>query len=450
MLFKKAILPMVIMAALTGCGPAVLDGTSLDTLDESIAKIAEKLPEDQRPQFGEDMGIVKAYYEKQRPDQMLINLNGKNASDIASEAGNLREQQRVEQEKLAVEEQKRAYLADLNQKKAALVEEITPLEQSRAQTLDRAKFQVTEPRIQVLKTEKTGEAVNSIALTLVNGTSKEIYSANFGGELKAPGADQPALKADFDITLEQPLQPGETRDVLFVPPMISDWRSVTIPEGATFSVESEDLLNIANKPIFSLPEFSDEDQATLSKLYDDLKAVNSELGVAEGGDTVVPSASTPAAPESTELQSETPTNSAAEVTGDTTAPTPEISTPEALLPEADEDQKVSQEAAPADVPLEDALSQKEPEETKALKESADPVPSDPEPTAVPGETQETSPAEAKKTDATAPVSPVSPVSEAESQVEDGTPASAIAEPEKESSVPSVGNQEAPVTPLKSS
>lgn len=446
MLFKKAILPMVIMAALTGCGPAVLDGTSLDTLDESIAKIAEKLPEDQRPQFGEDIGIVKAYYEKQRPDQMLINLNGKNASDIASEAGNLREQQRVEQEKLAVEEQKRAYLADLNQKKAALLEEITPLEQSRAQTLDRAKFHVTEPRIQVLKTEKTGEAVNSIALTLVNGTSKEIYSANFGGELKAPGADQPALKADFDITLVQPLQPGETRDVLFVPPMISDWRSVTIPEGATFSVESEDLLNIANKPIFSLPEFSDEDQATLSKLHDDLKAVNSELGVAEGGDTVVSSASTPEAPESTAPQSETPTPSP-EVKDDTPAPAPEISTPDALLPEEAEDSKASQEAAPADVPLEDALSQKEPEETKALKESADPVPSDPEPAAVPGEVQETAPAEAEKTNAP---TPVSPTSEAESQVGDGTPASTNAEPEKESSVPSVGKQEAPVTPLKSS
>lgn len=446
MLFKKAILPMVIMAALTGCGPAVLDGTSLDTLDESIAKIAEKLPEDQRPQFGEDMGIVKAYYEKQRPDQMLINLNGKNASDIASEAGNLREQQRVEQEKLAVEEQKRAYLADLNQKKTALVEEITPLEQSRAQTLDRAKFQVTEPRIQLLKTEKTGEAVNSIALTLVNGTSKEIYSANFGGELKAPGADQPVLKADFDITLEQPLQPGETRDVLFVPPMISDWRSVTIPEGATFSVESEDLLNIANKPIFSLPEFSDEDQATLSKLHDDLKAVNSELGVAEGGDTVVPSASTPAAPESTAPQSETPTPSA-EVKDDTSAPAPEISTPDALLPEVAEDSKVSQEAAPADVPLEDALSQQEPKETRALKESADPVPSDPEPTAVSGKAQETATAETEKTDAP---TPVSPTSEAESETEDGAPAPVTAEPENESSVPSVGNQEAPVTPLQSS
>jgi hypothetical protein len=290
MLFRKALLPMVILASLTGCGPAAIDATTQDTLDASISKVASKLPETQRVQFGADVALVRAYYEKEKPDQLLAGLNGKSATDIGAQAANLREQQRVEQEKLAVEEKQRAYLADLQEKKTSIEEAIKPLEESKRQSIERAEFQVEAGKIGPMKNNKTGETVNGIELTVKNGTTQEIYSAMFNGVLSAKGVETPVLTSGFDVMFENPLQAGETRTVLFIPSMVSDWRSVVIPEGAEFAIEINELLNIANKPLFSQAQFSADDQESLDKLTSDLHAVNTELGVAEGGDTVVPPA----------------------------------------------------------------------------------------------------------------------------------------------------------------
>ena len=279
MLFKKALLPMVILASLTGCGPTSLDGSTADTLDESIAKVAEKLPEAQRIQFGEDITLIKAYYEKQSPDQLLPNLNGKNAAEITAEAGNLREEQRLQQEKLAVEERQRTYLVELKEKKVTLEEAIKPLEFSKQQSLERAAFQIVSGKLDQMKNNKTGDLVNGIELVLKNGTSEEIYFALFNGALTVPGAEKPLLASGLDVTFETPLQPGETRTLVFIPSMISDWRTVAIPEGAEFTIETDELLSIANKPLFSHAGFSIEDQVALDNLLYDLKAVDSELGV---------------------------------------------------------------------------------------------------------------------------------------------------------------------------
>lgn len=416
MLFKKALLPMVILASLTGCGPTSLDGSTADTLDESIAKVAEKLPEAQRIQFGEDITLIKAYYEKQSPDQLLPNLNGKNAAEITAEAGNLREEQRLQQEKLAVEERQRTYLVELKEKKVTLEEAIKPLEFSKQQSLERAAFQIVSGKLDQMKNNKTGDLVNGIELVLKNGTSEEIYFALFNGALTVPGAEKPLLASGLDVTFETPLQPGETRTLVFIPSMISDWRTVAIPEGAEFTIETDELLSIANKPLFSHAGFSIEDQVALDNLLYDLKAVDSELGVADGVDTVFPDATAPAPTQ----EPETSTPAVAE------------EEPVALLPEQAEDA-----TSAADEPVEPVV----PAETV---------------TPVDQSVAATDPVETATDDAVVPVATdvdSAPAPAVESQQEAPVAEPEVVDPETPSNdghLPPVGQHETPVTPSKSS
>jgi hypothetical protein len=282
MLFKKAILPMLILASLAGCGPAVLDGTTPDALDASVAKVANKLPDEQRPQFGADLEFVKAYYVKQSPEQLLINLNGKNAAEITAEANNLRDQLKLEEEKLAVEEMKKAYLVELADKKASLLEAIKPLEDSKNQSLDRAKFQIQEVGIFLSEKQASGERINVIKLTVTNGSSQEIYRAFFKANLSVVGEDTSRTSGVLDVDFENGLQPGETRSLSFVPSLASEWRSVEVPANSALLLSTDELMNIANKPLFSMAQFSPDDQIALDGLNSELTAVNLELGVVDG------------------------------------------------------------------------------------------------------------------------------------------------------------------------
>lgn len=319
MLFKKAILPLLILASLSGCGPAVLDGTSPDTLDASIAKLANKLPGDQRPQFGVDVELVKSYYAKQSQDQLLFNLNGKNAAEIATEANNLREQLKLEEEKLAVEEMKKAYLVELAEKKASLLESIKPLEESKNQSLDRARFQVVKSNISLAKKETSGERMNAIDLTVTNGSSQEIYGAFFSATLSVPGEEKPRLESVIDVQFENGLQPGETRSLMFVPTLASEWRSVELPTSGVFNLVTDELMNIANKPLFSQARFTPDDQVALDSLNAELATVNLELGVADGSTEKAPEAGVEQAPVAQQ------------------EPKVESSLPSSLLPEANAD-----------------------------------------------------------------------------------------------------------------
>lgn len=439
MLFKKALLPMMIVASLTGCGPAALDGSTPDTLEESVAKVASKLPEAQRVQFGADLTLIKSYYEKQSPDQLLINLNGKSAADITAEASNLREEQRLQQEKLAIEEQQRAYLSELKEKKASLEEAIKPLQDSQKQSLELAEFVIESGKLGQMKHKDTGDVVNGIELVLKNGTAEEIYAAMFNGMLSAKGEGEgkPILASGFDIAFETPLQPGETRTVLFIPPMVSDWRSVAIPADADFTIQLDELLNIANKPLFSKAEFSLEDQASLDKLLADLKAVNSELGVAAGGDTVVPQAPAQTASEPA---------SGAHETSDSTA----------LLPEQSEDAALgaAETGVPAVPVTEDSpvSPDVDPNAASAPADDLEPI------TAAGGESASASDTTAAPAPAVQATDDNTHEGEVDAKPQSGTATEAEAAskapvadlPQPDSSLPSVGQPETPVTPLKSS
>lgn len=429
MLFKKALLPMVILASLTGCGPAALDGTTPDTLDESIAKVASKLPDAQRVQFGEDITLIKSYYGKQNPDQLLPNLNGKTAVEITAEAGNLREEQRLQQEKLAVEEKQRAYIEELKEKKGVLEEAIKPLQESKKQSAERAEFVIEGAKLGQMQNKKTGDLVNGIELVLKNGTTEEIYAAMFNGKLAVAGADKPVLASGFDVSFENPLQPGETRTVLFVPPLVSDWRSVVVPEGAEFTLLVDELLNIANKPLFSKAEFSLDDQASLDKLLADLKAVDSELGVVAGGDTVVP-ADTALAP----APAETPSAH-------------ETSEPAALLPERSEDATVAGDHPEPSLPIPAPAPAVEPDDHAVTEADSAVTGLDPAPPVEGAGAETVAPAlevsePVGEESSEAPVENTSVTPEKDSEAHDAVV--------PETSVPSVGDHKTPVTPLKSS
>lgn len=279
MLFKKALLPAVIMLALAGCGDARLDGSSPAAFDDSISKISSKLPVEQQPQFNEDIALVKSYYETNSPADLLVNFSGKNAVEVMAEANNLREKIRLEAERAAEEERQKAYRLELEDKRELLAGAVKTLMISKAQSEERALFTVQSASISTTTIEGTDEKSNKVELTISNGTSKEIYGAFFNASMTSGGEEQIILASQLVLDFEGGLQPGEVKTVAFKPSFVSEWRSVELPENPALKLELNELINVSNKPLFSEALFGPEEEKELERLKVALTAVSTELGV---------------------------------------------------------------------------------------------------------------------------------------------------------------------------
>jgi hypothetical protein len=281
MLFKKALLPIFVMAALYGCGEAALDGSSISALDESIAKVASKMPSDQRFQFNRDIEVIKSYYANTNSDQMLFNLNGKSAMDIMSEADNIRAQLKIEVDQLAAEEMHKAYQEELRAKREVLLGNIKPMKENKAEATDFARFLVDASTLHAASQTDDGSVANSIDMTLTNGTKHDVYAAFFKASMTHPEHLGMLFSSPLSVVFVDPLKPGETRSLKTVPTLASDWRAIVVPDGAVFELEAHELMNIANKPIYSATNFTPEEQAHLEYLEAQLSQINEELGIEE-------------------------------------------------------------------------------------------------------------------------------------------------------------------------
>ncbi len=283
MLFKKAVLPVVIMAALAGCGDAALDGTSEDALNQSISSLIEKLPHEHQGRFNTDIELVLTYYKKNDPERLLTNLNGKNALDIMSEAENLRAQIQFEQDAIVVEEQRIAYFESLKSRKAYLTKALFETELRRERHEQKNKFTTDSA---IIYHEKDGDEkiANRLELQFTNHTGHTIHGVLLTGELSA--ADEIVLVAPLDIHIPEGIEPGQTKKFFIKPSLVSEWRTVDVPEGASLFMDIDEITDVGSNILFQDSSFTEKDHTHLMELKASLKVLNEEIAMMMGHEPV--------------------------------------------------------------------------------------------------------------------------------------------------------------------
>lgn len=275
-MFKKALLPLFIVAALSGCNDGTADGTSQAALTESLGKMTSKLPQEKQTQFADDVSLLQKNFEL---GQLQTDLNGKNAEQIMLVAADLRSKLEAEQQQkadaeaaqqaLIAEQAKASAIASIQADLKDLGEKLAAENYKKLIKVDNAKFTT-------VKNEVTGEFDPIISLAVTNNGDKVIYSATLDGTLVAPNVATPVYAGPLELEVEEGLKAGESQDLQIKPTLISEWRSVTAPEGSVLTLKVKDIKDKAGESLVGGLSFTEEDSMQFKDLMQQLMALDPE------------------------------------------------------------------------------------------------------------------------------------------------------------------------------
>lgn len=260
---KKLLIFMLAFGVFFGCADPKVDGTSDETMKDSIAKVRESLPDDKKPEFDEalqilafsqfDFGELMAAGMTDNTDflesKMRIAVNGKTADQIMAEANKIKIEREMRQEKQALQE-----IIELEEIRKTSLEARAELD----------KFEVMRSRF--YKRAGTFGDDPIIELTVHNGTSYPVSRVYFEGVIASPGRSVPWLKKDFNYKIRGGLEPGEEDSWKLSPNSFSEWGTVDVPSDAIFTVTVERLDGPGGEPLFSTEIFDESDEKRLQEL----------------------------------------------------------------------------------------------------------------------------------------------------------------------------------------
>lgn len=273
-MFKKTLLPLLIVAALAGCNDketATVDGSSQIALEHSLGKITGTLPGEQQMKYVEDVTLLKKTYQL---DQLQIDLNGKNAQEIMATAQQLRdklmldEQQKIQDQIKEVAEQSKQ--RDL----ASLRADIETLKAKRDAELTKLQFKIDSVVFSHSKNAVTEVNDPVINLQVTNNTKLNVFSASLEGVLTAADQAEPLHTGLLDLQLEKTLLPGESISTSIKPSIISDWRSIKAPENAALALTVKDLRDEKGESLVGGLSFTKEDGEQLASMAQQLLALD--------------------------------------------------------------------------------------------------------------------------------------------------------------------------------
>lgn len=251
------------LVTFTGCGDPRIDGTSNESMKESVQNIRESLPEPKRNEFDEAMQVLALDRLSLEDlitegfagadmieDRIRRSLDGKTAEEVIEEAERIRSE-REEKEKQQVLEE----IRELEQKR-------TDAESARAQL---KKFRVIRSRFYLRKREFFGKEP-IIELTVENGTDLAVSRAYFEGTLASPNRSVSWHRDEFNYSIPGGLEPGEKATWYLAPNMFSDWGTVDAPADAVFTVTVEQLDGPDGKALYTTRGFSQHDRERLREL----------------------------------------------------------------------------------------------------------------------------------------------------------------------------------------
>lgn len=254
---------LLICVWLTGCAAPRIDGSSDDKFKASVDRVRTFLPEAQRAEFETaftavafknfDLMKMAALGTDAMTSDVRGAMNGKTAAEVIADYKAL-EAAKAEKERLAAVQE----MSELAQERDASVTAKAELEKF---VVERARFS---------KVQSSFMAEPRIDLRVKNGTSHAIARAYFHGRIVSPGRSVPWLEEDFNYPITGGLEPGEVGDWKLSPNSFSKWGSVSPPADAGLEVTVLRVDGADGKALFSVQEFTAEDQtrlAALEKLY---------------------------------------------------------------------------------------------------------------------------------------------------------------------------------------
>jgi hypothetical protein len=183
----------VAISLVAGCSKKI-DGSSMESFADSLQKISKDLPADQRKDFDDDLKSI-GNLKNLTLGQLRTELNGKTVADAHALAEQLRAEAARQRE-----QQDRALLADLQQRKARAEVE--------SKMVAAVLAQVTAISLEPKQWGDTQEITFEIQIK--NGSTESIATLRYMAELQWSGGTIPR---EMYIDLQPPLAPGESRQM---------------------------------------------------------------------------------------------------------------------------------------------------------------------------------------------------------------------------------------------
>ena len=247
-----------------------VDTSSDSRMKETVAKVREALPNDQRAVFDDALKTLIANSIDMRhlfasalagertqrlaagslEHKLKSEIDGKTGAEIIAYAETIRRTREGQEKKQALQE-----IAELQVKKQKA--------QQAAEEL--AKFAVLRSRF-YKQPRDYGRDQPIIEITVRNDTAYPISRAYFKGILASPNRAVPWLRENFNYQIPGGLEPGEEATWALAPNMFSDWGKVNAPADAVLTVTVTRLDGADEKALFSTDSFSERDAERLEKL----------------------------------------------------------------------------------------------------------------------------------------------------------------------------------------
>ena len=247
----------------TGCGEPTIDASSDESMKTSVDKIRETLSDSKQKEFDDAMKVIafsgidiKDFFAESATNsgnlerEMRQSLDGKTGAQVIDEAERINSERKKQERKQALSEIQELELKRTN----------SDIAQDKLK-----KFKVERSRFYFREQEYSGKEP-IIELTVLNGTDQAISRAYFEGTLISPNRSIPWIKDTFNYSISGGLEPGERASWTLAPNMYSDWGKVDAPSDAVFTVIVEQLDGANDEPIFSIRDFSEEDEERLNEL----------------------------------------------------------------------------------------------------------------------------------------------------------------------------------------
>lgn len=217
-----------------GCGQSRIDGSSEESMAESIERMSEGMTESERIQFAGAL-ITIAFskgLETDADSAVRQVLDGKSKNEVLALAEQItrdtEEHQRLEQAVRAKRDRQlmEEEIARLRIKKAAARDAADVL----------AKFRIAQPHL-IPPRRELFEVGNSIDFWVWNQTGRTIARVSFLAEYKTPGRAIPWVSDDFSYAIPGGLEDGERANWKLSPNMFSEIGTAEYRQDAVLSIE---------------------------------------------------------------------------------------------------------------------------------------------------------------------------------------------------------------------
>lgn len=247
------IIAIILLLLSVSCNSPVIDTSTEDSMQKSIAEVRSSLPESKQSEFDEAIAVIAfgQFGSKDIENRMKEALHGKTGHEVLAEADRILKERKERERTQALNE-----IKELEEKKA----------QAEQDKKDILKFEILRSRFYLEESFIGKKPI--IELTVKNNTAHAVSRAYFEGTLASPGRTIPWVKQAFNYSIPGGLEPGEEASWTLAPNMFSEWGTVDVPADAVLTVTVEKLDGPDDKVIYSSKGYTEYDEMRMQKLKD--------------------------------------------------------------------------------------------------------------------------------------------------------------------------------------